>query len=173
MRKIVVLFVVLSSFLWSCSGDSENGSNQDIDDLVGTWVAQNIETTGTATFEVLDQNITAPITGEGYDVDFSLTFSENPNNYTTEGSFGLEISITYLFQTMSERIDDQEFLGSGTWSKDGNVLTIVENGETTVLTISELTNTSLVLTAQETETITEDGITYESEFDLEVSFIKQ
>ncbi|KJD34542.1 hypothetical protein PK35_01780 [Tamlana nanhaiensis] len=159
--------------LWSCSSDSENNTEQDTNALIGTWVAQDITNTGTATFDILGETITAPIEGQGYDVDFTLSFSENPDNYTTEGSFGLEISVTYLFQTMTERIDNQEFLGNGTWSKQGNTITIVENGETTILTIKELTSTRLILTGHETEDITEDGITYTSEFDLEASFIKQ
>ena len=110
--------------------------------------------------------------GKGYNVDFTFTLSENPNVSSTDGSYDIELSTTTFGQTTVQNIEDIAFAYVGTWSLDGNKLTINRDGETSVATIVELTDTLLELNIQEETTMTNNGATATSTVDMHIKFIK-
>ncbi|NOY49218.1 MAG: hypothetical protein GXO88_01415 [Chlorobi bacterium] len=142
--KNVLLLMVLVLTIISCKKDNNN-AEPSTSNLVGTWNCTSVNYTGTSVTEVLGQSITTDYTGEGYDVDFTYTFSENPNLATSEGSFGIKLTSTILGQSTVQNIPGNSFNYTGNWSLAGDKITITYEGESQEATIVSLTDTNLVL----------------------------
>ncbi|SFZ94253.1 hypothetical protein SAMN05428642_10427 [Flaviramulus basaltis] len=170
MKKFTILFLSLSISLFSCSNDSDNNISADI---VGTWIGVDVNYTGSTTTKFQGENVTANFIGEAYDVDYTLTFLENPNTFVSDGSYNIELTTTIDGQTQVDNSENLEFLSGGSWIKVGNQLSVVEDGETIILTIKELTETSMTLTAVEVEEIIDQGIAFSSTVNIVVTYIRQ
>lgn len=165
--------MIFSLALTSCSSDDGNGGSNTSGDIVGVWIGQDVDYTGSSTTEFQGQSIVADFVGEAYDVDYTLTFSEDPNEVVADGSYSIELTTTVAGQTQVDTVEDLEFLNDGTWSRSGDELTVVSNGETSVLTIVELTDTMLRLATSETEEVTEQGVSITTVVDVEVIYTRQ
>lgn len=174
MKKLNYLFIALALVLTACSGDDDGGNPSDTSgDILGTWIGQDVDYTGTSSTSVQGQSINSTFVGEAYDVDYTLTFTENPNEVVSDGSYSIELTTTALGETFTENVENLEFLNSGAWSRSGNQLTITDNGEDTVATIVELTSTMLVLEVSETESVSEQGIDVSTNIDVVVTYTRQ
>ena len=119
------------------------------------------------------QNISATFNGEGYDVDYTLTFTENPNKVVSDGSYSIELTTTANGQSTTQNIENLEFLSSGEWSMNGNTLNVTVDNETDEITIVQLTDDTMVLKGQEVQTMSQGGFTVTSTTNIILTFTKQ
>ncbi|MEM5566856.1 hypothetical protein WNY78_17170 [Psychroserpens sp. AS72] len=128
-KKLNFLFIALALVLTACSGDDDSSPTNTSGDLLGTWIGQDVDYTGNSSKTVQGQSFDATFVGEAYDVDYTLTFTENPNEVLSDGSYSIELTTTSLGQTQVDNVENLEFLSNGTWSRTGNELTVVNDGE--------------------------------------------
>ena len=153
------LFVLSVSILSSCS-DSSNSVDVTADDLLGVWNLTDINGQGTSTTTFNGQTITADVTTTGRDYDFTTEFTANPNTVSGTGSYIGISTATFAGQTVTEEqlLSSIAGLDSGTWSLNGNIITVEVGGETSEMIVEEVTNNLLVLTAAFEETQEFQGI---------------
>ncbi|PKB16233.1 lipocalin family protein [Flavobacterium sp. 5] len=123
MKKLTVLFLSLVALVSvvSCNKDDDNNSSTDAS-IEGKW----------------------QLTQQG-DSDKTLAPAVNEGGCATESleiKTGGTFTVTW-FEYFEQKCTQDN--GAGTWEKKDNVLTIKEDGETTVLQILEISNTSLKL----------------------------
>ena len=162
MKKINVLFIAFLLILSSCSSDDDNG--QDVQaSIVGTWEMEALNFSGTSSTVMLGQTITADIEGEAIDIDYSLVFSENPNEVVEDGDFSVSIDFTVLGQTTTQVTEDVVDLvpstGGTTWSQSGTTLTLSNSENNEMFTILDLTETMLRLQLDIDQEVMQDGVT--------------
>lgn len=173
MKKFNVVCIALALVLTACSSDDDNVSPGDTSgNLLGTWIGQDVDYTGNSVTSVQGQDITATFVGEAYDVDYSITFTENPNEVVADGSYSIELTTTVLGQSQTENVENIEFFSDGAWSRSGDELTIVSSEDTTVATIIELTDTTLILAVSETEDSVTEGFDISTNIDVIVTYTK-
>ncbi len=173
MKKLNYLCVALLLLFASCSND-DGGTPPDVSgDLLGVWIGQDVDFTGTAVTEYLGQDIVANLVGEGYDVDYTLTFSENPNEVISDGSYNLEYTMTVLGQTQTDTMENVDLLGDGTWERSGNVLTIESQGQIAIATILELTDTTLKLGIETTQDVSQQGLIFATTINAITTYTRQ
>ena len=174
MKKINLLFVlVLTLLVASCSSDDDDNSSDTSGDILGTWNGVDVEYTGDTTTEGQGQTLVADFVGDAYDVDYTMTFTENPNELTAIGSYSIELTTTVAGQTQVQNVENLEFIGDSTWSISGNELTATSNGETDVLDILELTDTTLKLGLTTTEDLSQQGFIITSNIDVVMTYTRQ
>jgi len=169
----LILFTAFISLTISCSKDDDNSSPSNNGDIVGVWKGTTVDYSGTTTTSGQGQTITAEYVGEAYDVDYTLTFTENPKKVISDGSYSIVLTTTVNGQSTTQNIEGLEFLSSGDWSINGNTLSITVNNDTDEAAIVELTDNTMVLRGVETQTITQGGITVSSNTEVTLSFTKQ
>jgi hypothetical protein len=173
MKKLKLLFVVtLALTIASCSNNDDDSSNTS-GDILGTWVGVDVDYSGNSVTEFAGEEIVSDFVGEAFDVDYTLVFTENPNELVTDGSYSIELTTTTAGQTQVETVENLEFLNDGTWSKSGNELTITSNGQTTVATILELTDNSLTLKSVTEQGFSQQGITIITTVNAIATYIRQ
>lgn len=172
MKKLHFLFIILALSLTACSTDDDsNGSTSG--DIVGTWIGVDVDYSGSTVTEIPGgDDLVSDFVGEAYDVNYSITLSENPNNLSSDGSYSIELTTTTLGQTQVQNIENLEFESVGTWSKVGDQLTIVSNGATSVGTILELTSTSMKLQQNQVEDVSQQGLTITSTVNAITTYTK-
>ncbi|MDC9723833.1 MAG: hypothetical protein PSN34_13820, partial [Urechidicola sp.] len=165
MKKILVLFV-FSAFIFGCeTSDNETPTAS----IIGVWNGISINFTGTGAAEIQGVPVTADVDGEGYDIDYTVTFTEDPNTVTTVGIFSVEATASIQGQTYTESEENISIDFSGPWNQDGNTLALTINGEDVIANIVELTETSLVLQfiIERVETI--NGVAITADVDVNAS----
>lgn len=172
MKKFNFLFIALVLVLTSCSSDDSNDSPDISGDILGTWEALDVDYSGSSSTEFEGESFTSTFVGEAYDVDYTLMFTENPNELVADGSYSVELTTTVLGQTQVDNVENLEFVSNGTWSKSGDELTIVSQGETAVYTIVELTDTTLKMAIQTVEEVNDSGFSYSVEVDLLATYTR-
>ncbi|MFC4633753.1 lipocalin family protein [Dokdonia ponticola] len=183
VKLCMVLFVV-TSFV-SCSTDDDGGSDTSAS-LVGTWSVTSLDYEGTTSFDFLGETINTSFEGVGQNLDLDFTFTENPNEYTAEGSYDIVLDFTVNGMSETETTSVDNLQQVGTWERNGNILSIdgeiididldIPVGDTTgmsELTILELTETTLRLGQDVTEEVTEEGITVSITINSEIVFSRQ
>jgi len=155
MKKLSTLFIALVLVLTSCSKDDTIRDASG--DILGVWHGKSVNYSGTSTTNFEGESFKIDYVGEGYDVDFTLTFTDNPNIVASEGSYGVKLTISALGQSQIENVPDNSFASSANWTKNGNELTILESESTESVTyqIIELTGNSLIIVADEIQDITQ------------------
>ncbi|GAA4974204.1 lipocalin family protein [Algibacter aquimarinus] len=166
MKKLSILFFVLSTILVSCSSD-DDGANISAS-IVGKWIATDIEFEGDISAVVEGERINFTFTGEPTDLDHSLTFTESPNEVVSEGGFDLEVTTNLGGFTDTETVEGESIVETGSWEQNGNLLTVANSGEGGDIEIFELTATRLIIgtEASETETIDDIETTLNSTFKI-------
>jgi hypothetical protein len=173
MKKLNYLFIVLALVLTACSSDDDSNPPGDTSgDLIGTWIGQDVDYTGSSSTTVQGQSFDATFVGEAYDVDYTLTFTENPNEIISDGSYSIELTTTALGQTQVDNVENLEFLNSGTWTQSGNMLTVISEGNESEATILQLTDTMLVLELIDSQTVVQEGIEVSSTINATVTYTR-
>lgn len=128
----ICLFAFSTILIVSCNKDDDS-----VENLAGQWRMTDIHTdNGLST----TNGITSTYTYHGTSYNTITTISENPNEFSSTGSYDVEItSITLGFPIVQEYTVDA-IPGTGTWSIENNIFTQVINGTTTDSEILELTN---------------------------------
>lgn len=143
-----LLISVLTLFI-SCTGSDDTiiiDTSAKSSDLVGTWnlIEEGQEGTVSTTFNSIPVNGT--ITSTGKDLNTQLTFTENANNITANGSYTDVIKFSVVGQSLAEQevtIPISDFINQGSWSLDQGILTITQNNVQKEVRISELTSSTL------------------------------
>ena len=171
MRKFSILFFVLTLVLSACSSDDsplETSGN-----IVGTWIGVDVDYTGTSETTASGETIKATFVGESYDANYSLIFTENPNEVISEGTYSLKLTTKVSEQTQVSNSENLTFLNSGTWDKVGDQLTIVGDGQTSTATILELTDTTLKIEINETQSVSAQDVTVKYVIDVIATYTRQ
>ena len=161
MKILKILFItVLTISIVSCGDDDDAGNDVGGSvDLIGTWNAVSVNYTGTTVTEANGVSIQADFVGEGMNIDYTLNFTSNPNELTSEGSYDIELTTTILNETTTQTFTDIEFASTGEWLLDGDQMTVTADGVTTIITVVELTATSLILNIIDVQTQNTGGAT--------------
>lgn len=175
MEKInltkVFLVIVIGILIGGCN---KNDDDQPVSgsDITGVWTCTALDYTGTTETVIMGQSISADFVGEGYDINFTLTFTENPNEATSDGYYNVKLTTTTFGQSTTQYLEMQNFTYTGIWSKNGNEISITQDGETSVATITELTDSNLKVTITDIQTITNNGATATTTTNLTLEFTK-
>lgn len=128
MKLTNLFFVCILVLFFSCSEDEGSPALPTAEGLIGTWDLTAIDYSGTSATTFEGNTIKASFTGKGKDIDYTSTFSMDPNTIVSQGSYTIELKTTVAGQTTTE---DQEFddaLMNGTWELDGKTLIITNDG---------------------------------------------
>lgn len=155
----------------SCSNDDDGAKRTD-GELVGTWKATDISTSGTAETEVNGNPFSIPIAADVTNNNLTVTFN-NDNTFTSTGSMDVDASISIVGTTYDQSIDNFNPLGDGTYSVSGNTITFTGNTELGNATIEELTETVLILKLRNVVDTTQDGQDITATLDSTVEFTRQ
>jgi len=167
----VLLFAIIIA---SCSDDDNNEtpdpmneetpenmdeSSDETEDesatVIGMWEVTSIDASGTSTAEIAGQTIETEFLGEGIDLNYSVTFTEEPNQVTADGDYNIELTTTIAGQSITEVIPGILFIDSGDWVIDGDQITISSNDMESTGTITTLNETTLVIEITDAEFIIE------------------
>jgi len=177
MKKLNLFFIVLLVLAFTSCSDDDNDDIIDIEaptaSIIGTWIAESVDYSGATETEIQGQTVTADFVGEAFDIDFGVTFSEDPNELVSDGSYSIELTTTVAGQTTVNTIENITFLEDGTWEMDGNELSITNNGMTAIVTIAELSEDRLVLALQTVEDLSQPGTVITTTIDIITTYSRQ
>lgn len=177
MKKIsltsaLVLVLVFALSIAGCKKD--NNDNQTNGDLLGVWTCTTLNYDGTSVSESGGISFTTDFVGEGYDIDFTLTVSENPNIIAAEGNYSIKLTSSVGGVTINtQNIEGLEFANTGEWTRDGNTITILnELEELSDATIVKLTDTELELKISDVRSFTVPEGTATSTTNTTITFVR-
>lgn len=139
-----ILTLALLVFFTACKKDDETDGGGD--DLVRTWKVVEVSCTDgkTTTTDGTDV-ITATYTFTGKNITSTVVFKDD-KTFSSTGSYTQVLKTTLQGQTFTSEITLNDFASTGTWSKQGNTLTIKDNmNQTQDAEIVELTSAKLRL----------------------------
>lgn len=155
--KFVLSLALCALCLFSCSEEEDAVSPTG---LVGSWKVTEISYEGSSTTEVQGFSSTANFTGTGTDLNLKTQFSEEPQNYTSTGSYNVQLKTEINGQTMESAWPSPPFLINGSWSIEGDKLLVVDsNGNEQEADIITLSNTTLKLGWNFAESMAQQGAT--------------
>jgi len=140
--KLFFLATFLSTFI-ACNSDDNSTTPEN--SITGEWTVTEIFYEGNTTTAVQGQQpVSGTFTGTGFDMDLIIDFAEDPNDFTTSGDYSINLETTFAGQTFPSTWVNNEFQGSGSWSKDGNLMVFTsETGEVSEAEIMEETSSIL------------------------------
>ena len=161
-------------FVFSACNKDE-GSPTD-GNIVGTWRLTDVHSdNGVSETTIAGQTYTSTYNFHGKDYAISTTFTENPNEYTSTGSYTVITNVTLAGQTTSDTTSVDASAGAGKWSINGNMLTQIYAGDTSTFEVLELSNSKLRLKDELDETVADTtfGLTIHDKATVFTSFEKQ
>ncbi len=168
MKKLsYLLFIVSSFFLVSC--EDEEGTNPLV---VGEWDLSALDYTYTTTSTAFGITISLTGTGTGFDMNSSINFTSDPNEFNTSGTYSVELTYDTDTQSFTQNVENVPFDVNGTWELDGDNVILTVDGESTVMNVISVAENEIVLGYRETDTYTENGATVEAEIDAEFTFTR-
>lgn len=174
MKIFKILFLALLTISVVSCGDDDDAGN-DVGgsaDLVGTWNGATVNYSGSTVTEANGVSITADFVGEGMNVDYTVTFTSDPNEVTSDGSYDIELTTTIAGQTTTQTVEGIVFTSNGEWLLDGDQLTITVDADTSTSTIVELTASSLILNIVDVQTFSANGSTSTTTTDSTLTFTR-
>lgn len=171
--KFLFLATFISTFI-ACNSD-DNDPTPTPESLAGEWEVTAIDYEGTTSTVVSGfPPVGGTFTGTGFDMDLKITFEEDPNNFTSEGNYSINLETEVSGQTYTSNWENNEFTGSGTWSKDGNMMTFTNaiNGETSEAEIMEETDSKLKFKQSYYNSEVQNGATITHEIEATFTFEK-
>lgn len=173
-RFLSVLCIAVSVlFIISCKKDDDDISAGK---LVGTWRMTELYcNNGKTTTNFLGIPIEGTFTYEGIEYNTTTTFTENPNEFTSSGSYKYRATTVIGGETDITEETVSFNGGTGTWELDGDILRQMYADTTTEMKVLELTND--VLRTQLTLDVTVNdpllGITITTKGDVFTRFEKE
>ncbi len=152
----------------SCS--KEDSPSDTSGSIIGTWTGVAVDYSGKTVTTAGGQTINADYVGEAYDVNYTLTFSDNPKNLVSTGSYSIKLTTTVAGQSTINNVENLKVAGDGIWERLNNKLTINSNGKMSNLTIDKLTETELVLSGKEVTDLSQQGASVVTTTDVIVTF---
>lgn len=135
---VKLLGLALLLFFTACNKDDDSGS-VDATDMTGTWKLTASTLEGTTTTVGGGITLGGTFTSVGKDFKAQVTFNKD-GTYVSSGTYNVVVTTTVDGQTTTLEQPISEFLGTGTWKRDGNKLTVVSGTQTTVMEIVEETS---------------------------------
>ncbi|MEM6264843.1 MAG: hypothetical protein AAGI38_20185 [Bacteroidota bacterium] len=160
MKIYRVLFMMLLAsvvFVAGCNNDDDDDpttnmgtGNGDPNSIVGVWTLTGLDYTGTSTTSGPGFTpTTTSFVGVGFNINSNLEFKENPNEFVSQGGYSVRLTNTVLSQTFTQEIPDINYVGNGTYVRNGNMLTILSSaggaGGAQAGEIQKLTADSMIL----------------------------
>lgn len=155
--KLPLLALVLC-FMFACTEkeDTPAPSNQ----LKGNWKVTDISYTGNSVTTMDGYSFANSFIGTGYDLNLNINMDENPNNYTSSGDYSIKVTSEMNGQTFTQNWTNQSFMDAGTWAREADELIFeTKSNGSQRSTILELTNTTLRIGYNSTQTTSQDGTT--------------
>jgi len=164
MKKVILLlFLATTSLFVSCDNDEDPIPVIDADPslVTGAWnlTALSIEN-GKTTTQTEGQTVSIDYTTVGKDFDMVVTFTDNtnPSTFATIGSYTAVVTTSILGQSITEEQPITDFLGTGEWRIEGNMLFTKVNDIEKGSEIVELNEERMVLKVEINETIMQQGV---------------
>ena len=127
-----------------------NGGSVEVSPFVGEWDYTKIDlTNGVLTFRGQEAGT---FTGKGSNISGNVTFSENPNRYTTDLIFRADVVAEFVGQQQNFEIPVERVQTQGTWSENNGKISLVYDNGNNVQIISN-TNSQIVFSGNFTEQI--------------------
>jgi len=143
------LKILLASILFitvtACGNNDDVVVEDTSSDLVGTWQLTSLDYSGTSTNTIDGIPIEATHAGFAKNIDYSISFSENPNLYDANGEYIIELTTIIDGEGSTLDIELFAFEADGTWSLNQRELTIIRDNETEIISITNLNETTLTI----------------------------
>lgn len=183
--KQVVLLFLLSISIFSC--ESNDDTLETSGELLGDWELISYTTNGSTTTNFQGESLTAIFSGEALNIDYIMTFTENPNKAITENSsFDFELNSSVNGESTTDTTTINNLNAESEWSRNGNILIIsgefgsfdtnaplleddIANPE---YIIEELTENTLVITTSVSEQVSESGFDLDIDINLRLEFTR-
>lgn len=168
-RYLILAFITLGFV--SCSGEDDSPSVES-SNLVGEWHLEDMNYTGTSSFNFNGTSMTTSFTGELLESNASV-FLNSDNTYTSAGNYTIRLTSNTGGMTDVQEVPVTNIDGSGTYSVNGNIFSTDQENLTadapltmspvgiSEATITELTAERFVLTFDHTQVITTNGMDVE------------
>lgn len=159
IRISFLALLMTIGFLVSCEQEVIDPSG-----IVGDWDVVNVEADKFKLSGLIGGlNINTDATLSNQEVTLQYSFKAD-STYTTSGGFSATLSFDFQGDTLSQNIQETNLQSAGTWSLDGNMLTLVSAADTNdvrILEVSDQMEDSMNLSAsyEETFTLTEGELT--------------
>lgn len=161
MKKLNTLYLLSLLLLISTACEKEEGNLEvNSDNIAGEWEMSGFTYGGRSTQEAGGETYRSNFAGNGRDIAYQVTFNSD-GTYTSSGSYTIDITYAFGGQEFSQAVTINDALGTGTYTLNGDEITITrdEDGESSVATIVELTSESLFFELQQTRTNSGQGTT--------------
>ncbi len=164
------LICLLSISIVSCSSDDDN--NTATNQLLGDWRMDAYTYEGVSTTTNQYGTVTSDYTGEAINIDFLMTFAEDPNTVTGAGSYDIRLTTTTLGQTIVQEVPATQgfFSATGEWSRSGNTITMSNQGQDQEYLIEELSDSKLTLSSSASTSVITGGGLASTSLDLILEF---
>lgn len=107
--------------------DSNNTGSVNSSELIGDWEMTDYQSTTIATYSIdqgdISQEFENEIVATHLSSDYVLTFTDD-NQYTSNGIMEIEVSNYMNGNLVNQEIVDYEVSQTGTWSLNGNLLSL-------------------------------------------------
>ncbi len=159
MKKFILLLFLTSSALFvSCGNDDNDNVSIEIDEslIAGNWALTQLSVdNGRTTTEVQGQSATVEYTTVGKDFTMETTFNDitDPKTYVSTGGYTAVITQTIVGQTTTQEETITDFLGSGEWRVEGNMLITTTNDIDQTAEITQLNSELMSLRVEINETL--------------------
>lgn len=134
MIRKILLFVLTTFILTSCNSNDDSVDVSVTEALlVGEWNVVGFESDVKTKTSFNGETINSTITTTGKDFNFVYTFTQNPNLITSKGSYTSVTTISSQGETetlTNENISSVDGLDSGSWTLNGNIITLNINDNT-------------------------------------------
>lgn len=157
MKKLILLlFLASTSAFISCGSDDDASIEIDESLIPGDWdlTALSVEN-GKTTTEAQGQSASIDYTTVGKDFTMETTFidSTDPKTYTSSGGYTAVITQNLLGQETTQEQTITDFLGSGEWRVEGNMLITTTDGVEQASQITALNSETMSLKIEINESL--------------------
>ncbi len=177
LRFLLILSLTIT--LFSCGDDDTVAvvaAPSPNADLLGTWTGTALTATITGSVVDSSDNSTTPYTGvlNGANLNFTLIFTETPNNAASSGTFDTELVIMSGGSTTTITETGQSFfeVSPASWTRGSNTLSITDDGNTTVYSLS-LNGATMTLSSSDINTSVDGTETTTATINSIATFTKQ
>jgi hypothetical protein len=155
LKKSTLILLLVA--LIGCSKDDSPTPERSFAELTGIWEVKSYEYEGTTAYRAINTNEAwnTSYHGAGWLLNFEMSISESPNNYSFDGDHNVDHYFTdengqeYFYFANLIRNE------SGTYTRNSNTgLTFNENGDYKQVTIQELNETTLKFRTSESSSET-------------------
>ena len=185
--KTVLFFCAIVLFV-GCDSDNDSNSNSDTVEFIDSWEMVSLEASEVSTTNNQGQSVSSVSEIIAQNIDITIEFTENPEEFTAEGSFELLTATIIDGETI---LEENEIISdvsvSGAYNRDGDLIAfsnvfvfantsagdVMETGGILGLKVEELSSTTLILSLEGT-TIEqeEDGETVTTSVNAQIVFTR-